>query len=243
MIDLGQDGLCCTSGEGKYALSYKPTGDIIATGASFESYESVTFKIPFVAPTLRDSDGDGVEDRTKNIIPTIPLTGDGQPSCSNEFGLHLVTDDYGVETTWELREKVDGNYTDGAIVASGGPYTSGFEYDISYCMNPGEYTFVFYDWQCDGLIGRKTNGYFTISVNGKEVHTGGTEMTSYEEVVDLDFTNALVAGEEVEVYGEVADGLASLEKYRKSSGAVSGRNRGWIGLVLMTAAAAGIRML
>jgi hypothetical protein len=71
-------------------------------------FETVTFQIPFATPQLVDDNGDGVEDRTKNIIPPVILTDDGMPDkCENEFGLHLQTDDYGVETTWELQERSD----------------------------------------------------------------------------------------------------------------------------------------
>jgi hypothetical protein len=188
MIDLGKDGI---TEEGKYTLSYKPTGELIATGSQLNNgSESTIFKVPFVAPPYIDSNGDGIEDRTGNIIPLVPMT-DGKPTCSNEFGLHLVTDDYGVETTWELRERNNdsSDYTDGKVVASGGPYTSDYTYDISYCVDPGKYTFVFYDWQCDGLEGMVKNGYYTLMVNGMEVHTGGTHMEQYEEVVELNFLN------------------------------------------------------
>lgn len=192
MIDLGGDGI---TQEGKYILSYKPTGELIAQGAQFGNSESTIFKVPYVAPQYIDSNGDGIEDRTENVIPKIPIGSDGQPACSNEFGLHLVTDDYGVETTWELRETTDGgDYTDGKIIASGGPYTSDYTYDISYCVNPGKYTFVFYDWQCDGLVGRVKDGYYTLKVNGMEVHTGGTDMERYDEVVELNFMNTLEDG-------------------------------------------------
>lgn len=231
MIDLGGDGI---NQEGRYSVSYKPTGELIVRGAEFGSSESTTFKVPFETPKLVDSDGDGLEDRTKNVIPTIPMTNDGEPSCSNEFGLHLVTDDYGIESTWELRERSDdsSDYTDGKIVASGGPYTSDFTYDITYCVDPGKYTFVFYDWQCDGLIGMKTDGYYTLKVNGKEVHIGGTNMTQYEEVVELEFTNALKGYEEVESDASV------LDKYKKksSSGVVqTGLSSGILSAALLVA--------
>ena len=44
---------------------------------------------------------------------------------------------------------------DGKVVVSGGPYTSDYTYDVTYCLYPGSYTFIFLDWQCDGLIGAK----------------------------------------------------------------------------------------
>lgn len=191
IMDRNKDGICCDNGEGRYALTYQPTGEIITHGSEFEQYESVSFVIPYETPPLRDSDGDGIEDRTKNIIPPMILTDDGIPlsNCENEFGLHLETDDYGVETTWELRERsTTDKYQDGKVVASGGPYTSDFTYDVEYCLYPGKYTFVFYDWQCDGLIGKELTGSYTLKVNGKDVHTGGTDMTEYWEEVKLDFT-------------------------------------------------------
>jgi len=106
MIDKNNDGMCCGNGEGRYAVTYQETGEIITRGSKFEHFESTTFQIPFVAPQLKDSDGDGIEDRTKNVIPPMILTENGLPDkCENEFGLLLKTDDYGVETTWELRER------------------------------------------------------------------------------------------------------------------------------------------
>ncbi|KAL7481794.1 hypothetical protein ACHAW6_007466 [Cyclotella cf. meneghiniana] len=229
VIDRGNDGICCSAGEGKYALSYRPTGDLIAQGGRFASSESTTFKIPYSAPP---PSGDN-------------RTHDGQSTttnedCSNEFGLHLVTDDYGVETTWELREKGDSvsdNSTDWTIAASGGPYASDFTYDISYCVRPGRYEFVFYDWQCDGLRGVRTNGYYTLVVNGMEVHTGGTNMTGYDEVVELNFMNE-PAGNDGSASGYDA---SSLSKYKKSAGGAGGKVMDcsrWMGGVLVAVAVA-----
>mmetsp|Transcript_34321 Transcript_34321/g.72289 ORF Transcript_34321/g.72289 Transcript_34321/m.72289 type:complete len:438 (-) Transcript_34321:158-1471(-) len=191
VMDKNKDGICCgKNGEGRYALTYQETGEIITHGGEFKQYESTIFDIPFVTPTLRDADGDGIEDRTKNVIPSLILSSNVMPKeCDNEFGLHLETDDYGVETTWELRERsATGNYEDGKVVASGGPYTSDFIYDISYCLYPGKYTFVFYDWHCDGLTGEESTGYYALKINDSEVYRGGTTMDDYWEEVKLEFT-------------------------------------------------------
>ncbi|KAL7537424.1 hypothetical protein ACHAXR_007821 [Thalassiosira sp. AJA248-18] len=194
IMDANEDGMCCGNGEGRYSVSYQESGEIITHGSEFEQFETVTFQIPFATPMLRDADGDGIEDRTKNVIPPMIMTADGLPErCENEFGLHLETDDYGVETTWELRERSDtGKYEGGKVVASGGPYTSNHTYDISYCLYPGKYTFVFYDWQCDGLTGKDLTGYYSLKVNDKEVYTGGTTMDKYWEEVKLEFKKAVV---------------------------------------------------
>ena len=192
VMDQNKDGMCCNHGEGKYVLTYQSSGEMIATGGSFEESESTTFNIPYESPGYQDSDWDGVEDRTGNIVPPMLLNADGVQSCENEFGLHLRTDDYGVETMWELRERSQTeDFDDGRVVVSGGPYTSNHTYDLSYCLEPGKYTFVFYDWQCDGLRGETMDGYYTLKVNGYEVHTGGTNMTEYAETVKLEFTNPL----------------------------------------------------
>lgn len=135
--------MCCSNGEGRYVVTYQDTGEIIATGAEFGHYESVTFKVPFEAPPLADEDHDGLDDRTKNVIPHVMLTPAGalpehcEPErWEREFRLHLETDDYGVETTWELRERPPTGAADGRVVANGGPYTSDHTYDVMYCLQP-----------------------------------------------------------------------------------------------------------
>jgi len=226
MIDENNDGMCCGNGEGRYAVTYKETGEIITRGSKFEQFESITFQVPFVAPQLKDSDGDGIEDRTKNVIPPMILTENGLPNkCENEFGLLLKTDDYGVETTWELRERSATAYgrssrsqpSDGKVVASGGPYTSDFTYDISYCLYPGKYTFVFYDWQCDGLTGKELTGYYALKINGEEVHKGGTTMDKYWEEVNLEFKKEVEPVEPVESV-EIVTIKAGAEYSYESSG-------------------------
>ena len=194
IVDSAGDGLCCSpdKGEGRYALTYQETGEIIKHGSKFGEYETKTFEVPYVPPPFSDGDGDGLEDRTGNVIPTMPLSPDGSGSCENEFGLKLRTDDYGVETTWELRRRTEsGDYSDAAVVASGGPYTSDRSYDLAYCVEPGRYTFVFYDWQCDGLEGVEMDGRYEVKVNGMTVHEGGRGHYEYEELVDLEFVNEL----------------------------------------------------
>lgn len=195
IMDRNEDGMCCSNGEGRYSVIFKETGEIITHGSNFGQYESITFLLPYEAPPLTDADKDGVEDRTKNVFPPMILSEDGLPvaTCDNEFSLHLETDDYGVETTWELRKRsTTGNYEDGKVVASGGPYASSFTYDVSYCLYPGSYTYVFYDWGCDGLTGEEMTGSYTLKANGVEVHTGGTTMNKYWEEVNLEFTNEIV---------------------------------------------------
>lgn len=231
IVDSAGDGLCCTpgKGEGRYALTYQESGEIIAHGSEFGDYAAKTFSVPYVPPPFNDGDGDGLEDRTGNVIPTMPLSPDGSGSCENEFGLSLRTDDYGVETTWELRRRAEsGDYADGPVVASGGPYTSDKKYDLAYCVEPGRYTFVFYDWQCDGLEGVELDGRYEVKVNGMTVHEGGRGHYEYEELVELEFVN--------ELRGRGPNGLDPVSIGRDISGA--GRRAGIAALVAGAAAAA-----
>jgi hypothetical protein len=56
-------------------------------------------------------------------------------------------------------------------------------------LYPGNYTFVFYDWGCDGLTGEEMTGSYTLRINGEDVHTGGTTMDKYWEEVNMEFKN------------------------------------------------------
>lgn len=142
--------MCCSGGEGRYVVTYTSTGDMIARGSEFGQFESTTFDIPYTQPQYTDSDEDGRDDITKNVFlpPVYP--------CVNKLGIKLQTDDYGVETTWELWTRSNTqDYKDGTLVASGGPYTSDHEYNLTYCLNPGKYSFLLLDGACDGLTGEK----------------------------------------------------------------------------------------
>ena len=58
----------------------------------------------------------------------------------------ILTDGYGNETTWDIKAE------DGAIVASGGPYSSNTQYNETATVNPMEcFTFSLYDSYGDGM--------------------------------------------------------------------------------------------
>ncbi|KAL7439789.1 hypothetical protein ACHAXM_007288 [Skeletonema potamos] len=189
IIDREKDGMCCSDGEGRYVLTYQSTGDMIAQGAEFGEFESTTFDVPYKQPSYNDNDADGRDDTTNNVFPPFVYP------CLNKLGIKLKTDDYGVETTFELWTRSDTqDYKDGTLVASGGPFTSDFEYNLSYCLDPGKYTFVLLDWACDGLTGLTIDGSYTLEVNGVEVYEGPQTWAAegqYYELVKLEFTNGV----------------------------------------------------
>jgi hypothetical protein len=68
------------------------------------------------------------------------------PQCSNSgdipFSVEILTDNYGSETTWSLR-----NTCNGAVVYSGGPYANNIHstYALHYCLPPGLFNFTISD--------------------------------------------------------------------------------------------------
>jgi len=213
IMDREKDGMCCSQGEGRYVVTYASTGDIIAQGSDFGQFESTTFNVPYEAPSYKDEDADGRDDTTKNVFPPLVYP------CLNKLGIELKTDDYGVETTFELWTRSETqDYKDGTLVASGGPYTSDKLYNLSYCLDPGKYTFVLLDWACDGLTGSTMDGYYKLSVNGVEVYEGPRTWAAedqYFEQVKLEFTKGLKTS------GGADTGTRRMNKLLFSLGAVA----------------------
>jgi hypothetical protein len=161
--DAEGDGLCCYHGEGRYVLS--SAGVIIAVGGTTDAEEeAIAFALPYAEPDPIDEDGDGRDDRLGWLLPY----GSPPPNaaltegidCEN-FRLVILTDGYGVETTWELYEGRDA--ASGVLVADGGPYGSDYTYVVDTCLrSPGEYALYVYDWDGRGLCCESGEGYFGI---------------------------------------------------------------------------------
>jgi len=98
--------------------------------------------------------------------PTPCATGTG-------FSLQILTDAYGGETTWALRDEASGN-----TVASGGPYESVKLNNEFECLDDGCYEFVIFDSFGDGICCEFGNGFYTVTVDGELVAEGGDFTTS-----------------------------------------------------------------
>jgi len=159
--DEAGDGLCCYHGEGKYVLTAGRDGRVIKIGGAMDSeYESVVFQLPYEEPEPVDEDGDGRDDRLGLVMPYDSSNYTEGVDCEN-FRLVILTDEYGVETTWELYE---GNDKSGTLVADGGPYGSDRTYVVDECLaSPREYALYVYDWDRRGLCCETGEGWFKVT--------------------------------------------------------------------------------
>ena len=156
--DKEGDGICCYHGEGAYVLSSE--GKVITIGGEMDSKEeSVVFELPFVEPDPVDLNGDGRDDRLGWMMPYDSTNFTEGVDCEN-FRLVVLTDEYGIETTWELYEGTDKS---GKMIADGGPYGSEYTYVVDYCLeSPKEYVLYMYDWDRRGLCCESGEGWFRV---------------------------------------------------------------------------------
>lgn len=90
----------------------------------------------------------------------------------NSLRVEVVTDGFGSETTWELYDS-GFNYVDGITGPVGG-YSDGnpgASYIRNFCLAAGDYTFVAYDSEGDGMNDGTNQGYirlYTVDAAGVE---------------------------------------------------------------------------
>lgn len=169
--------------DGNNNLTYNWTGNI-------NQGDTEIVNLPFISTTPGS--------HTFNVYTSLP---NGQPdenpnndnnsssfnliSNGNPLAVNIVTDCWGSETTWIIR---DSNYI---VVASGGSYTdvSGGEVVLEdLCLPDGCYEFVIYDSYGDGLFGSQYN---SCSVDGDYSITDGGN-TVYVDMVNPDFGDSIV---------------------------------------------------
>lgn len=178
--DKEGDGVCCYHGEGSYVLSSE--GKIITIGGEMTSpQETAVFALPFVEPDPVDTNGDGKDDRLGWLMPYDSSSMTEGVDCEN-FRLVILTDEYGVETTWELFEGQDNS---GTMIANGGPYGSTFTYVVDYCLaSQKEYALYMYDWDGRGLCCVSGEGWYQVS-SGDIVIRDKTEGFGYVNITQF----------------------------------------------------------
>lgn len=75
------------------------------------------------------------------------------------YSLELILDDYGSETTWEIRNESN------QVVYEGGPYQDGADQtiiDVPLCLAAGCYTFTIFDSWGDGICCEYGDGAYTL---------------------------------------------------------------------------------
>lgn len=166
-MDKEGDGICCNHGEGKYVLSSE--GKVIAVGGQEDfKEERTTFELEYVAPEPSDLDGDGLDDRLGLMMPYDSSNFIEGETCEN-LRLVFETDQYGIETSWELYE--GSTRESESLIANGGPFGSEETYVYNYCLaSQKSYALYMYDWKGDGLCCEYGRGWYKLTSRNIVIH-------------------------------------------------------------------------
>lgn len=139
--------------------------DIVADGADktiiigFEPVEGIDYSTTYTSTTNNVTGVTTYTSRTREITVVV------SEICGlNPFRIEIVIDRYGEETSWELYNAAD---LDNPI-ASGGPYTrqsangSFPQAPVNLCLASGDYVFVIYDSEEDGMDSGYGEGYYRL---------------------------------------------------------------------------------
>ncbi|MCT4347261.1 endonuclease [Vibrio splendidus] len=148
-------------------LGYSNNGLTNQWQALTHSYSATSTKDIVVGIRFYDDAGfDGSEVvYLDNFQPTeTPPT----QSCNDtSAALTLVTDNYGSETSWSLKNSVS------QTLYSGSDYQSNTNNEVGMCLADGSYTLEVSDSYGDGMCCSVGNGSYSLSVNGTVVASGG----------------------------------------------------------------------
>ncbi|MXV39269.1 T9SS type A sorting domain-containing protein [Flavobacteriaceae bacterium Ap0902] len=163
---------------GLATMTYEWTGEL-------NQFEYTTINLPAIADGLVT----GVNEVTAQIVFVNGMDDDFQDNNvstgtyvlpemdiptfnENNFIISITPDNYGSETTWNIRNQ------NNEIVASGGPYTDGDSETVTeeITLDPDScYYFTIFDGFGDGMCCSYGNGSYEVTTaNGEVVATGGT---------------------------------------------------------------------
>lgn len=167
---------CAGFAEGNCPLPGYPAGG--GTIMSYCHLRSVGINFSY---GFGEQPGNVIRNAVTNASCLAPCDNDGggQGGCEdNELTLSLVLDQYGIETTWEVRDE------DGEVAFSGGPYpntTNGSLIEQVLCLEDGCYTFEIFDAYGDGICCDFGDGSYELTdVDGFTIASGG-EFVSGED--------------------------------------------------------------
>ncbi len=172
---------------------YEWTGSLGTLGSEdvvLDPYNFTALSSNTITATVSMPNGVADEDASDNNTATAELIAVDAGSAVN---IEILTDNYGSETTWELRNG------SGTVVMSGGPYGNATTYNETYEVPAGEegcYEFKIYDSFGDGICCGWGIGYYIIAdANGNELLNGG-EFTD-EASEDFSISGAVGLSEQV----------------------------------------------
>ena len=100
--------------------------------------------------------------------PTPAPTPPAPVGCQgSETTVTINTDDFGNETSWQLRD------SNGQTLGGGSNYANNQRFVREFCLSDGDYTFAIADTFGDGICCRQGNGSYVIEANGEELLRGG----------------------------------------------------------------------
>lgn len=131
--------------------------------------------------------------------------------ASGSYQMLIQPDDYGAETTWDIK---DGS---GAVIASGGPYTNGntTPVTVNVTINPSEcYNLTVYDSYGDGMCCAWGQGSYTLTAPNSVVVASGGQFGSMEmKAWSTDLSSAVnqALTESISIYPNPSHGVFSIE--------------------------------
>lgn len=89
-------------------------------------------------------------------------------SCQhNSVQLSLTTDQYGSETSWEVKDNTN------RVIASESGFENTTSYNTNLCLSDGDYQFTINDSYGDGICCRSGNGAYALTFNNQTLASGG----------------------------------------------------------------------
>ena len=194
---------------------YPWTGNLASSGTETVSIPNTVISSPLISNTATFilSNPNGVIDpNPTNNTSTITFSGIGSGSAGNA-AIFITTDNYGSETTWNLKN------SGGAIIADGGPYADGAttaQTPVAVTLDGSEcYTLTVLDSYGDGMdSGFGVGSYSIIDQNGMTLTSGGqftTEDKGYFLTGSATSSNNINKDSELAVYPNPVKNVLTIE--------------------------------
>jgi len=158
---------------GGASTTYPWTGNLASSGTETVTIPNTVITSPLISNTATFilSNPNGVVDpNPTNNTAIVTFSGVGSGAAGNA-SINITTDNYGSETTWNLKN------SGGAIIADGGPYADGTsaQAPVAVTLDGSEcYTLTVLDSYGDGMdSGFGVGSYSIIDQNGMTLTSGG----------------------------------------------------------------------